>query len=190
MRRNFKIIFLIPLFITCGLLDSNKKTDNYFPLEIGNKWYYSSKKNQELNKATKWEVIDKTIIKSNEYYVIEVSPYTSPKDTLYYCKKSDKIIELHLGKSENNKYLESTFASFNLRKSEKFFHFMGTYDGKDRYFEVSLKNRSDECISFYYDELIGVDEEHSITFQNGKGISEFYSDAWGNHRYLIYYELK
>jgi hypothetical protein len=34
-----------------------------------------------------------------------------------------------------------------------------------------------------------VDEEHSITFEKGKGIVEFYS-VWGIRTHLIYYELR
>ncbi|OGU28284.1 MAG: hypothetical protein A2057_03690 [Ignavibacteria bacterium GWA2_35_9] len=58
------------------------------------------------------------------------------------------------------------------------------FNGKDYYYNVTLKNKDEKRI------LEARDEEHSITFEIGKGIIETTHYGWGPDNYLIHYELK
>src|ERR1035437_9775112 len=176
------LIILLSLLPSCGVTDSEDNQKNYFPLQIGNKWYYSTNKNQtSIDYAIKWEIISKVKTHWHEYYLIEKTYYTLVKDTSYYRQERNKLIELFIGKSNTRYYLESIYADFDIQQNGHFDYFAESSNNKDYYYKVTLKNMADKRITFYYDLPQSVDEEHSITFEEGVGITEFYNDAWGFH---------
>ncbi len=181
---------LLYMLTSCGISDSNDINKDYFPLQVGNKWYYSNDKSQTLDKAAKWEIVRTIIINDIEYYLVEKTPLYSRKDTSYYRYEGTKLIELFIDKSKNNYYLESIFADFNIHENDSFNYYAETDNDEDIYYKVTLKDRTPSSVALFYDILQFRDTEHSITFQEDKGIVETYSYASGGYTYLIHYELK
>ena len=186
------IIFIITItFLTsCGIFDSNDNAEDYFPLHVGNKWYYSHDNSQSLDEAEKWEIIGEKSFNNNKYFLLEKTYLSAQKDTSYLRKDNNKLIELFIDKSKNHYYLESTFADFSIIMNKSFNYYSETFNDKDYYFTVSLKKVKNNRITLLYDVPQFADEEHSITFEVGKGITEIYNFGWSIRTSLIHYELK
>jgi len=185
------LISLFQLLSSCGINEVELYEGDYFPLQIGNKWYYSYDKNQtDINNTRKWEVISKKNIQGREYFLIESTYNASVTDTIYYRKEKNKIIELLIGKSKSEYYIENIFADFDIKENEFFQSYAMAFNGKDYYYNVTLKNKDEKRITLFYNILEARDEEHSITFEIGKGIIETTHYGWGPDNYLIHYELK
>jgi len=182
---------LLYMLTSCGVSDLNNSNNvDYFPLQIGNKWYYSSDKSQSLDKATKWEIVSAIVINDIEYYLVEKTHPYSTKDTSYYRYEDSKLIELFIDKSKNNYYLESIFADFNILENDFFNYYAESDNDEDIYYKVTLKEKTTSSITLFYNIIQFRDTEHSITFQENKGIVETFSYASGSYNYLIHYELK
>ena len=179
------------MLTSCGVSELNNSNNvDYFPLQIGNKWYYSNDKSQSLDKATKWEIVSTIVIDDIEYYLVEKTHPYSTKDTSYYRHEDSKLIELFIDKSKNNYYLESIFADFNILENDFFNYYAESDNDEDIFYKVTLKERTTDSITLFYNIIQFRDTEHSITFQENIGIVETYSYASGSYTYLIHYELK
>ena len=190
VKNIFRIIVLPLFFYSCGSLEPEDQNESFFPMKVGNKWYYNSNPAGDIGSSTKWEIVSKQQFAGNDYYQLVKSYNTSFSDTLYYRIASNKLIELLIGVNPNSYYFETVCADFNLDANGSFEYYMGGFPGKEYYYKVTIKNKSEDEITFFYNSPNAVDEEHSITYKKGVGVSESYSDAWGIHSYLIHQELK
>ena len=184
------IIFLSILFSACGSLEPEAANDSFFPMKVGNIWYYNSTPTGDLSDATKWEIVSKKQFAGNDYYQLVQSYNNSYSDTVYYRIENNKLIQLLIDKNPNSYYFETVAADFNLDVNGSFRYYMEYVSGKEYYYDVTIKSKSDDEITFFYNSPNAVDEEHSVTYKKGVGVSESYSDAWGIHSYLIHQELK
>lgn len=152
------LIFLIVLSTISIFLQSCKKepvkiilTDDYLPLEVGNYW--------QLDYTDKKEIIGTKIINNKSYFILK---YLS--DTTYYRIENDKIFVIENNKSESVKF----DLSANVHDTWKF-----------NLYNVTLSSRTDSitmnnhkiynCLAFYFDVPIMVDEEHFIWLAPGIG---------------------
>ncbi len=176
---HISIIFL--MFISsCGINDPEEKAWGYFPLSVGNEWNYKIQNNPESDYVSTWRVNSITKISGKEYFeIIKENNLNSYKDTSYFRIDGSKLVELII--TNNNQNFETTFADFSVGDDSSF---------KYRFFNVTLKKKDKNSITLFYDAPQMVDEENSITFEKNKGITLFYSDAWGIGEYLFDYQIE
>jgi hypothetical protein len=152
------LLFLITLATISIFIQSCKKepakiilTDDYLPLEVGNFW--------QLENTEKEEIIGTKIINNKTYFILA---YQS--DTTYYSSENNKIYVI-----ENNK-----------GKSLKFDLTARVHDTwKFNLYNVTLSSRTDSviinnhkiynCLRFYFDIPVYVDDEYSIWLAPGIG---------------------
>lgn len=187
-----KIIVALLLYTltSCGVNEPSRVVKSYFPLAVGNKWYYSSDKEEDINRATKWEVIGTADINSHKYYVVDKRTPNRKSTTTYYRYQNSKVLELIITRDEKNPYFETIFADLDTQKDEAFNYYPGGDFIDALYYVVTLVKRTRYTTTLFYDIPKAVDEEYSITFESGKGISEIHNYGWDSYSYLIYYELR
>lgn len=187
--------YLIILFILLGckdkIVESDYNYEHYLPLKISNEWFYSSvPTDSSIENATKWEITDEVTINNNIYFVIERSKFNEPFDTLYYRFEGEKVIELFIGKSKLNYYLETILADFDLGEGEKFNYFWKFDEAltKEYYYDATVQSKSDSTITFLYTMSNITDIEFTITFQRNIGITRIFHFR-GARSYLVRYNL-
>lgn len=172
--------------------DLDYKSNLFFPLSIGNKWFYSM--NTSIENSIKWEVTREITLNNHNYFVIEKSKFDgTPLDTIYYRFEGDKLIELFIGSSQSNYYLESTFADFSITEQDTFEYYLNLYiDDKDYYYFSTLYNnpynKSAEEITFYYHLYSITDIDFRSTFHIGIGLTKLIR-LRGPSEFLIAYYI-
>ncbi len=190
-RGIIKILFLTIVLLTgCDILQSDDPVSarNYFPLSIGSKWYYSNSPENKEKITQTWEVTGSKTV--NGYLFYEVTKSTGNNSwTEYYRYEGSRIIVFSGRLDPDSVYYGRTVSHFGVyadfSKSER-----DTFrcDIDDLKYRITVKEKSEDIYVFYFDDVIGYDEEHEITFKKGVGITRFYSVGWGTGSYLIRYE--
>ncbi len=185
------------LFITFIKCESSNPVDNdslnshssYFPLKIGNRWYYNS--NTDPFDSTSynevWEAKTNLWIFQREFYLIEKTKYFSDGsikyDSMYYCLNNDTLLQFHPSweSSESSLSIKAIFSS-----NQKF-----KMKWLDSEYEAYAKTRNDSIITFTYYIPRGMDSGSETTFHKNIGLIKSYSyfvpDAGIR---LVDYELK
>jgi hypothetical protein len=164
--------------------------ESYMPMNIGNKWYYSSfthSTQPDPNNITEtWEVIGTKNIEGKDFYVIKRNysiPSSANIDTMYFCYENNKLYQSSKN-FESMSYTVSVIADFNLAVNSKF------SSRSDLVYDVTVSSKTLNTISFFFDAPGAVDEEHSVSYLKGTGFYELFSAAWGVGKRLVKAELK
>jgi hypothetical protein len=165
--------------------------NSFFPLEVGNKWYYnsfssSSQRFNPLEVDEVKEIIGIKQISEKKYYLAETKYYDQSGsiyyvDTSYYRYSKDTLYQ---HRNYNNASYEIASAIFSLEKGDRYMNYMGS-----TIFEVTVREKDNGLITFFYDSPQFKDTESEITFQKGKGISKRYTPSSGIETKLIKADL-
>lgn len=151
-------ILLITLSVITIFFQSCKKepakiilTDDYMPLEVGNFWQFDN--------SVKEEIIGTKIINNKTYFILAYQ-----NDTAYYRSENNKIYVIENNMSESLKF------DLTARVNDTW---------KYNSYNVTLSSRSDSvtinshkiynCLRFYFDIPVYVDDEYSIWLAPGIG---------------------
>jgi len=172
------LIFLSIVFIQCESsnavdYDYLNNQSSYFPLKIGNKWYYNS--NTDPFDSTSynevWEVKTNLWLFQKNFYLIEKTRYfldgSIKYDSMYYCLSNDTLLQFHPS-WESSESSISTRAIFS--SNQKF-----TMKWLDFEYEAYSKNQNDSVITFTYYIPGGMDSGFETTFHKNIGITKSYS---------------
>jgi|GEM_PF-3993801 len=130
------------------------KYEKYFPLEIGNKWTYSSK--GEPNYYMK--VVGKKEINGKNYFkLLHSSVGKKSRTIVYYRWEDSKLFEMY----ESDK-LEYLLADFALEEGDMFQK--NNTDQKNSGYDVTVLSDDPNEFTFYYDSRELADEEYTIVF--------------------------
>jgi hypothetical protein len=197
---NIFFILFIGLFNGCDTteptngveLDLNKNI--FFPLNVGNKWYYNSYHINDPNfDSTKfdrsWEVISSKTLSNKIFYQIESIAYNNDStiyrvDSIYYAIREDSLFLIDQGQP----FIETSIQLRGLFNSDQYEHFIVQPDSDGNYLGY-LINKTDSTNSFYYYRDGWNDSGWQMTFKKKVGYIESHSD-WGLGSKLVNYILK
>lgn len=179
MKRKFQITLLYILYIL--LFAGCKETvvepvysEDYFPLNFGNKWYYSSLDFRHMPDTTGrseiWEVIGNKEIDGKSCAAVKTTQFSSPGiiayvDTAYYYAKDGKLYSAY--KDDSGSLALALYADFTLNEGDKFISDLHHYS-----YNVRVSEKTDSTMSFYYDVPQYADEEFSVTFKKNTGVQK------------------
>ncbi len=146
------------LLISCETSHEPLYVDNsFFPLNIGNKWYYNtSGLNTDPILIIK-EVVALKAINDNSYYLVtNTHVQHSYKDSIYY-RIDNSILYSKLPQHE-----ERIIADFSLKKNE--------YAYWDAIGDLKVTEKTNSIMKF--ERPFGADYGSSVTFKKGVGIIE------------------
>jgi hypothetical protein len=170
-KKTFHLFLLILLLsIYCGSPTNNEEylKNSYFPLKIGNRWYYNTSFPDTTTTDEIWDIIGKVEQNNKSYYEFVISyPSSAIKNTVYYRMNGDTLF--YQGINDNKEHIIADF-SLNLNDT--------TYWQSD--LKVVLK--TDSIIK--YATPFSIDYGASITFKKNLGITDQISNG------IIYYRLK
>ena len=186
---SFLLVLSLSVFISCDVNSPNAgDSGKYFPMQIGNKWYYApdsySSNFDSTNINEIWTVADTKYIDGIQFYVINCFYITydySYSYVLYYNPNVNILYE-YIDNGQESPYITPK-AKFNLNVNDKFEYINGLN------YNVSVISKNWPYMSFYYDDPQVYDEEYSITFKEGIGIYKWIS-GWGIGERLVKSELK
>ena len=164
------LLFMI-LVYSCSSSTEPHYSLDYFPMKMGNTWYYTgflhNPDNHQGKKESKWEVTGEKVFGNVKYTEITETNLVRddiPERKEYYYMSRNKLF-----KYDQDKKMAGLFAQFDLDKDESFQYFD---------YNVKVTEKTDSTIRFYYDHPGYIDEEHWITFEKGTGIKSHFS-VWG-----------
>ena len=156
------ILTIIELISGCSQNPTEPEfVNSFFPLEVGNKWYYNSSYPETSTITDVWAIIDnKNIVNKNYFMVIEQNLNANNKDTIYYRINGDTLF------SKTKNYDEQIEADFHLNLNET------------AYWRNDLKvvEKTEDRITF--ETPFGGDYGYRVTFKKGIGISNLVSNGW------------
>ncbi len=182
-----KQILKLSLFAICILtaaLSSCKKdeaespvyyneSDDFFPLKIGNKWFYPFKTTEVKGMKT---------INNKEYFEIATTYQLSqnPSPFIEYYRKTDDGKVYTMNNFTENEYV---IYDFNIPEDHSWIYNDGDSEWKvtnTASYETFVLNstRADNCRQFDYDLIEAVDDEHLIVLAPGIGKVITKSYAW------------
>jgi hypothetical protein len=172
------IFSLVPLvaFLIYSCKSSNEPSSNsegYFPLKVGNKWYYNSVYPDTNSISIIWEVTGQEEINYRLYYrIIEQNTQINLIDTLFYRVNGDTLFR----GGKNN---EQIIADFSLSLNDT------------AYWQNDLRVVEKNKDIIRLETPFGADYGYSITFQKGIGITNSVQNGFVYYRMtLIKAELK
>lgn len=163
----------------------------FFPLSVGNRWLYSI--NTIARPTVEVKVLKEILINTKYYFMLEKAYLNgTPIDTFYYRFDEDKLIELLIGTSPSNYYLETVFADFASTELDTFKYYV-RFNDKDYYYDAYIFDTSTiniEEIAFYY-HLYGVsDMDFQTYFRIGVGLTKNLHSFGGPREFLYAYYIK
>jgi hypothetical protein len=171
----YMITLLLLLIFGCkSPVESSSIPTNYFPLQIGNKWYYNAFSQYPDSIDLIWEVVGQKEINGKQYFAIkESSSSIFFTDTIYFRFNRNTL----LSKINNNPEQYVADFSLNLNDSASWRN------------DLKVVQKSGSIMKF--ETPFGPDYGYSITFKNGIGITnEIQNGIILNHKTLIKSELK
>ncbi|HSH65781.1 MAG TPA: hypothetical protein VLB84_08290 [Bacteroidia bacterium] len=179
-------------------------SESYFPLEIGNKWYYSSYEHGDQVDFSKIDCISevKSIreLMQKKFYLMETTYYNTNNsiriiDSSYYCMTSDTLLKIDSGQPFNESSV-CVYAVFSSRRFSGSLYadsleerITETKDFSCKAYAAMLREKTNSTITFAYYIPHTEDFGHVITFKKNVGIIKG-SALWGNNSELVKYELK
>lgn len=193
MRNNlfsiFSFIFIIVAAVSCNeSITEPVNINTFFPLAIGNKWYYNSYSLAQGFDPTKVSFIKEITgikkINLKNYFVMVTTSFDNTGvamliDTSYFRYADDIVYQFR-----NSDTKENIYAIFKMKQGEKFTVKWQQYD-----YEITMKEKTDNTATLFYNSPQMVDEEHEITFKKGYGVYKTNSTAWGWNTQLIKAEI-
>lgn len=184
--------FLLICLISSGCNETVTEfntSESFMPLMIGNKWYYSSYTNStqpSINNITQiWEAVSNVGYNGMQFCGIKrsfISGANTVSDTVFYSVSNNMLIQLI--KKSGDGFSTTTPARFD-REVNSVFSYSFLLD-----YQVTVTEKTDGKISFFYNAPIVNDEEYSMTFHKGSGIYDIFSSAWGNGFRLVKTEFR
>ena len=168
------IPFLLLLLLGCkSPVESVYNTLDYFPLQIGNKWYYNTIPSHPDSIDLVWTVTGLKLINGNLYYsIVENSSSFAYIDTVYYRFQGTSLLNQRF---DTEQYL----ADFSLNLNQY-------APWRD---DLKVIQKSDDIMKF--ETPFGADYGYSITFKKGIGITHTIDNGIiYNYKTLIKAELK
>ena len=201
MSRSICFALFATMFAGCISSDSptgiaTSGSTDYFPLKVGNRWYYGGYMRGNPTDTTNTvhiaEVIGTRVINQRLCFVMLNRFYQaggdSPSfvDTSYFTVDGDSLLSVN---KDSSSFRFSVDAIFSLTKGEEFTQEVGVA-GNAFHFRVTVVDRNDSTITFFYDAPNIVDEEHQKTYKRGAGIVDSHSTAWGIGERLVKVEFE
>jgi len=179
MKNRYLYFFILSfiLFNCDSPIESHSYLTEFFPLKVGNKWYYKSNISQDTSYFNETiEVVAQKKINDNTYFETVRNIISSNiKDTLYYRLNEDVLYAMKPPQEE------SIIADFSLKLNE-----IAYWDSTGK---LRVSERTDSTIVF--STPFGGDYGLSITYKKGIGITYEYINGYIPHiRELVYWELK
>ncbi|MHB1688114.1 MAG: hypothetical protein ACYCVH_12180 [Ignavibacteriaceae bacterium] len=169
MEKLYKLIpLLFALLLGCESPNEPvRNVEEFFPLKVGNKWYYNSTNSDTTSIDDIWEITGQKEIDNKKYYEI-IKHYLkyNLKDTLYYRLNGDTLF------SKGINYNEQIVADFSLNINEIAYW-------KD---DLKVVQKTENIITF--ETPFGADYGYSITFKRGIGIASAIENGF------VYYRIK
>jgi len=173
-----RIISFIPLLILiiagCESPMDTTPADEYFPLKVGNKWYYNSIYPDTTYINVIWEVNGKEEINGKQYFkIVEQNLQINHIDTLFYRFDEDTLFCKRIN------YDERIVADFSLNLNDT------------AYWQNDLRvvQKTENIIKF--ETPFGADYGYSISFKKGIGITNTIQNGFVYNRLtLIKAEIK
>jgi hypothetical protein len=190
------ILFAFVLFVLtgCNFLapddEPSMLASEYMPLSVGNRWYYSHLPTQTDGSTTIThieEVIGTTPINGSTFYVLACKRLVqtdsfSVTGYIYLRCAGSKLIEGGINFGVFSTY---TVADFSMQMGESW-----VMDQADMHYNVTVVEKDESKVTFYYDDPRMVDEEMMRTYQKGSGRISMRSLMWGGGDWLIRAELR
>lgn len=156
MKKLYKLILLLyTLLLSCESPNGPiSNSEEFFPLSIGNKWYYNTNNPDSTTIDDIWEITGQKVLNNKEYYEMAIfHSKNNLKDTLYYRLNGDTLF------SRRKNYNELIVADFSLTLNEP------------AYWQNDLKvtHRTENTITF--ETPFRADYGYIITFKKGVGIT-------------------
>ncbi|UCH90132.1 MAG: hypothetical protein JSV49_05705 [Thermoplasmata archaeon] len=180
-----KYIFPVILILTCFLscLDDTDNYSTYFPLKVGNTWYYDYPTPQTNPWAMK--TIKSSLINNNTVYY--EWRYGEGVDLVDWIRRDEQGNIWNL--KNNNEYLWFAFTLDN--GSTYIYCYPDTFGHEIYYYNVSVRrNKSaevpagvfDDCIILFFDIPQVKDEEKIYTFAPNIGLVRLQHTGWSTKR--------
>ena len=201
IMKNLKILLSLSIalsFLSCKSptepLEGNNNQNKFFPMNIGNKWYYNSYNINDGNFDTTkydetWEIKNKVSLDNKIFYLFEDIFYSDSEtiksvDTIYYSIKNDSLFQIEDGKI----LTKSSIDFLGLFSDKPYSNFIVRKDPSGNYMGEVFKS-TDTTFTFYYYQDGWADSGWQMTFQKGIGYIESHS-GWGLGKKLVKYSLK
>lgn len=172
----------------------NNNTNSFFPMEVGNKWYYNTYYSDSYFDTSRYnrtlEIKNKIYLENKIFYLFEDTYYNKDLsiksiDTTYYAIKNDSLFQIGRGRplvresiDFQGLFSEKPYGDFVRRK-----HADGDYMGYVYEF-------SDTTFTFYYYRDEWMDSGWMMTFQKNIGYIESQSASIVIGDRLVRYFLK
>jgi hypothetical protein len=173
----YNILFFLLVIISCeSPTEPTSLDEDYMPLIIGNKWYYSSNIKDTTTIDIIVEILNQEVIENKMYYkMMEQNISSSFVDTFsYYFRMNGDTLFSRL-----KLFPEEVIADFSLNKNEI------AYWKED----LSVVEKTNDIIK--YATLNSEDYEYNITFEKNVGIVNIVENSIIHYyRKLVKYELK
>jgi len=183
------IIVVAMLFNSCDTSTEviNKNYSDYFPLKVGNKWYYSNYSYSVPPDANRIELIKEGIgtrdFSDTTYYTMRETYYNNEAvsyvDTNFYVVSGNELVCRY----EWEQNTRNVITDFSMKLNEQKV-FPGNEETKQY---LIVKEKSETSIKFLYDHPGIVDEEHLEEYKIGRGVVDYFS-YWGFGYKLIRFE--
>ncbi len=193
------VLLLIALFIIAYQNSTEPQqtepNSDYFPLAVGNKWYYQTWNHQtkqfehpEYIEST-MEVIRPRQLDGKLFYLVESCSMNSDgtiraKDSIYYNISGDTLyqISVHWEFKKENMSIRAIFADTgHVRFKMKWY---------DDYYEANSQLETDSTMNFAYYMPLMCDSGSELTIKKHVGFSEYISYQTPYNSRLVKYELK
>jgi hypothetical protein len=184
MRTNYYIIIIITAFILLSCKESTVEpfvdTNNYFPMQVGNTWWYSLP--NEAHDQFKISITGVSSINSKQYFIFErLNISTNQKTITYYCFENKKVFQY---KPDTQK--ESLFIDFNKNIDEIWISEIREYDTllakitEKNYSDITTRGKFSHCLNIYYcSSKFAEGGWTNLTFAPGIGLIEEFPDCPG-----------
>lgn len=174
MLKFYKIVLIVMSILLLNSCDEYCEItdyEDYFPLEVGNKWYYGDNGTREITGQKE--------INGEVYYEVRVE-HEVPGAGLNFYNEYYRFYRSKLFRVFNDNIF--IMADFSLKEGDEF-----TQDNTG--FNVLVLSDDHNKFTFSYNHPDLVDEEYEITFKKDVGIISDCSYAWVGCTNLTEYEL-
>lgn len=192
------IIVIISNVCACDstLAENSVKTEtSYFPLNIGNKWYFNSYHlDDSYFDSTKydltWEVKQIVLLDNKYFYRIEEINFSNDGtvrkiDSLYCAVRGDSLFFIGWGKP----FLNSSIELHGIFSNIPCGHVFVVYSDSPGNYLGYISSKNDSTLTFQYYRDGWMDSGWQRTYKKNVGIIETHS-YWGIGSKLVKYNLK
>jgi hypothetical protein len=189
-------IHLFGLLLLCSCsnpespeLPKQNRIESFFPLTVGNVWYYGSYSQGVPADTSKYdekkEVTSKRNLGNREFYLLLDTYYNTDRsintiDSCYYCLTNDSLLNIHINRP---------FADSSISVSLIFPPTLSSTFTIDGGYEGSVVQMNDSIVVFGFWKPGWIDSGWNETYKRNIGLIDTHS-SWGFGSVLIKYDLK